>query len=150
MKSRSIVPLVFSLLVTSPSTEVLAQKSGSIDLYIAESTTETQQALSWQEIVDKASSPYEDKQAWINYFNVDRFFLSSKTYNNCLSQIDRLSLDVRIWQFPKFQKVHDTDINAAVNIRDEGLRILAAEHLATASGQRVRLSKGTAFRGNVG
>nr|MDZ8057114.1 hypothetical protein [Nostoc sp. EkiNYC01] len=52
-----------------------------------------------------------------------------------------------------------------MNIRDEGLRILsqcgldglrrratgvAGGHLATASGQRVRPSKGTAFRGNVG
>jgi putative transposase len=41
------------------------------------------------------------------------------------------------------------DINAAMNIRDEGLRLLAGGHLATASGQRVRPSKGTAFRGNV-
>jgi ankyrin repeat protein len=71
MKSRSIVPFVFSLLAIFPSTEVLAQKSGSIDLYLAENTAEVQQAPSWQEIVDKAPSLFEDKQAWIDYFNTE-------------------------------------------------------------------------------
>lgn len=84
------------------------------------------------------------------YIEVDRFFPSSKTCSNCLHQVDSLSLDIRSWQCPKCQTIHDRDINAAVNIRDEGLRILAGGHLAAASGQRVRPSKGTAFRGNVG
>ncbi|MCF4969249.1 IS200/IS605 family element RNA-guided endonuclease TnpB [Nostoc sp. CMAA1605] len=99
------------------------------------------------------------------YIEVDRFFPSSKTCSNCLHQVDRLNLDIRSWQCPKCQTIHDRDINAAVNIRDEGLRILsqcgldglrrratgvAGGHLATASGQRVRPSKGTAFRGDFG
>ncbi len=84
------------------------------------------------------------------YIEVDRFFPSSKTCSNCLHQVDNLGLDIRSWQCPKCQILHDRDINAAMNIRDEGLRLLAGGHLATASGQRVRPSKGTAFRGNVG
>ncbi len=84
------------------------------------------------------------------YIEVDRFFPSSKTCSNCLHQVDNLGLDIRSWQCPKCQMLHDRDINAAINIRDEGLRLLAGDHLATASGQRVRPSKGTAFRGNVG
>ena len=84
------------------------------------------------------------------YIEVDRFFPSSKTCNNCLHQIDILSLDIRSWQCPKCKTRHDRDINAAINIRDEGLRILAGGHLATASRRRVRPSKGTAFRGDVG
>lgn len=84
------------------------------------------------------------------YIEVDRFFPSSKTCNNCFYQLDTLKLDIRNWQCPKCQTLHDRDINAAINIRDEGLRILAGGHLATASGQRVRPSKGTAFRGNDG
>jgi putative transposase len=84
------------------------------------------------------------------YIEIDRFFPSSKTCSNCLHQLDNLSLDMRSWQCPKCQTVHDRDINAAMNIRDEGLRLLAGGHLANASRQRVRPSKGTAFRGNVG
>ena len=39
----------------------------------------------------------------------------------------------------------DRDIKAAKKIADEGLRLLAGGHLATASGERVRPSKGTAL-----
>jgi len=58
------------------------------------------------------------------YIEVDRFFPSSKTCSNCLNRVDSLSLDIRSWQCP---------------------RILAVGHTATASGGRVRPSKGTAF-----
>jgi len=79
------------------------------------------------------------------YIEVDRFFPSSKTCNHCLNQLDSLSLDMRLWQCRNCGTIHDRDINAAKNIRDEGLRILAVGHIATASGERVRPSKGTAF-----
>jgi putative transposase len=80
------------------------------------------------------------------YIEVDRFFPSSKTCNICLNQVGSLPLDVRFWDCTKcLTKNIDRDINAAQNIRDEGLRILAGGHLATASGVRVRPSKGTAF-----
>lgn len=87
------------------------------------------------------------KSEWFGkiYIEVDRFFPSSKTCSSCLDIRDHLSLDIRSWQCPKCQTIHDRDINAAMNIRDEGLRILAGGHLATASGERVRPSKGTAF-----
>ncbi|BAZ49737.1 transposase, IS608 family protein [Nostoc sp. NIES-4103] len=93
---------------------------------------------------------YKAERAGKTYIEVDRFFPSSKTCNNCLHQVNNLNLDIRSWQCPKCQTVHDRDINVALNIRDEGLRLLAGGHLAIASGQRVRPSKGTAFRGDVG
>jgi putative transposase len=60
------------------------------------------------------------------YLEVDRFFPSSKTCNVCLNQVRTLPLDVRTWQCEKCQTKHDRDINAARNIRDEGLRILTS------------------------
>ncbi|HEY9863444.1 MAG TPA: IS200/IS605 family element RNA-guided endonuclease TnpB [Candidatus Obscuribacterales bacterium] len=88
---------------------------------------------------------YKAEWAGKVYIEVDRFFPSSKTCSHCSNQVDNLNLDIRSWQCPKCQTIHDRDINAAVNIRDEGLRLLAGGHLAAASGERVRPSKGTAF-----
>ena len=88
---------------------------------------------------------YKSEWAGKTYIEVDRFYPSSKTCNNCLNRVDSLSLDIRSWQCPKCGEKHDRDINAAQNIRDEGLRILTVGHTVTASGGRVRPSKGTAF-----
>lgn len=60
------------------------------------------------------------------YVEVDRFFPSSKTCNVCLNRVDSLPLDVRFWQCEQCGTKHDRDINAAANIRDEGLRILTS------------------------
>ncbi|NER92564.1 MAG: IS200/IS605 family element transposase accessory protein TnpB [Symploca sp. SIO1B1] len=79
------------------------------------------------------------------YLEIDRFFPSSKTCYVCLNQVGNLPLNIREWTCRKCKTHHDRDINAAINIREEGLRILAGGHLATASGERVRPSKGTAF-----
>jgi putative transposase len=58
------------------------------------------------------------------YMEVDRFFPSSKTCRVCLNQVGSLSLDVRIWTCEHCQTTHDRDINAAINIKNEALRIL--------------------------
>jgi len=79
---------------------------------------------------------YKAEWAGKVYIEVDRFFPSSKICSHCSHQVDNLNLDIRSWQCPKCQTIHDRDINAAVNIRDEGLRLLAGGHLATASGER--------------
>ncbi|WP_413168405.1 RNA-guided endonuclease InsQ/TnpB family protein [Capilliphycus salinus ALCB114379] len=79
------------------------------------------------------------------YIEVDRFFSSSKICHVCSNQVGSLPLDIRQWTCSDCNTQHDRDINAAINIREEGLRLLAGGHLATASGVRVRPSKGTAF-----
>ena len=60
------------------------------------------------------------------YQEVDRFFPSSKTCHVCLNQAGSLPLDVRHWICEHCQTRHDRDINAAINLRDEGLRILTS------------------------
>jgi putative transposase len=71
------------------------------------------------------------------YVEVDRFFPSSKTCSVCLNRVDELPLDVRSWHCQKCETKHDRDVNAAINIRDEGLRLLALGTSATASGGQV-------------
>ncbi len=87
---------------------------------------------------------------------VDRFFPSSKTCSNCYHRVSSLSLDVRHWTCPSCGTNHDRDVNAAVNIKAEGLRLLnwagdptrALGTSATAGGGDVRPSRGrkTAMR----
>ncbi|MBD2018400.1 IS200/IS605 family element transposase accessory protein TnpB [Microcoleus sp. FACHB-53] len=60
------------------------------------------------------------------YQEVDRFFPSSKTCHVCLNQVASLPLKVRRWTCENCQTTHDRDINAAINLRDEGLRILTS------------------------
>lgn len=73
---------------------------------------------------------------------VDRFFPSSKTCSNCYHQVSSLPLDVRNWTCSSCGTNHDRDINAANNIKAEGLRLLALGTSATANGGNVRPSRG--------
>ena len=60
------------------------------------------------------------------YQEVDRFFPSSKTCHVCLNQVGNLSLAVRNWTCEHCKTSHERDLNAALNIRNEGLRILTS------------------------
>ena len=58
---------------------------------------------------------------------VDRFFPSSKLCSGCGHKVDEMRLDVRDWTCPKCQAVHvDRDLNAAINIKNEGLKQLSS------------------------
>lgn len=55
---------------------------------------------------------------------IDRFFPSSKECNGCKEKNTLLSLSDRIWVCPNCGTEHDRDVNAAKNIKEEGIRIL--------------------------
>jgi len=74
------------------------------------------------------------------YLEIDRFFPSSKTCHVCLNKVGSLPLDVRTWTCEHCQTTHDRDINAAINIRDSGLRIMSLGTSDTALGGTVRQS----------
>jgi putative transposase len=82
----------------------------------------------------KYKSEWEGK----TYLEIDRWFPSSKTCNVCLNKVDSLNLDVRSWTCSKCNTKHDRDINAAINIKNEGLRILSLGTRDTANGGNVR------------
>jgi putative transposase len=81
---------------------------------------------------------YKSEWSGKTYIEVDRFFASSKICNVCLNRVDSLDLNIRSWTCDRCQTHHDRDINAAINIRNEALRILALGTSATASGGDVR------------
>ena len=67
---------------------------------------------------------YKAEQEGKIYLEVDRFFPSSKTCHVCLNQVGSLPLEVRQWTCSSCKTTHDRDINAAISLRDEGLRLL--------------------------
>ncbi|MEG4308236.1 RNA-guided endonuclease TnpB family protein [Microcoleus sp. AT8-B1] len=84
----------------------------------------------------KYKSESEGKQ----YVEIDRWFPSSKTCHLCLNRVDNLTLDVRAWSCQRCGTHHDRDVNAATNIRNEALRILALGTSASACGEDVSRS----------
>jgi putative transposase len=59
---------------------------------------------------------------------VDRFYPSTQLCHDCGFKNETLTLADRTWRCPICGSVHDRDLNAAHNIRDEGLRLLAVGH----------------------
>ena len=55
---------------------------------------------------------------------IDRFYPSSKLCSSCGYKNNELQLSDREWVCPECGVVHDRDINAAVNIMNEGKRII--------------------------
>lgn len=76
----------------------------------------------WYELIRQLSY----KAEWNNrqYIKIDRFFASSQTCSccGCINSKTK-DLSIREWICPKCGTVHDRDINAAINILNEGLRI---------------------------
>ena len=66
------------------------------------------------------------KATWHNrqIIGIGRFYPSSKLCSCCGHKMDYMGLEVRQWTCPKCKAEHDRDINAAINIKNEGLRIL--------------------------
>ena len=56
---------------------------------------------------------------------VDRFYPSSKTCNHCGYVNKKLKLSDRQWVCPDCGEIIERDYNAALNIRDEGIRLIS-------------------------
>ncbi|MET7746606.1 RNA-guided endonuclease TnpB family protein [Streptomyces sp. NPDC005385] len=73
------------------------------------------------------------------FTRVDRFFPSSQLCSVCGVKDGPKSLDVREWTCQACGTVHDRDVNAARNIRTEGLKVAAGQaETQNARGARVR------------
>lgn len=63
------------------------------------------------------------------FVQIDTFFPSSKMCSCCGFKLEKLDLAMREWTCPHCGSHHDRDVNAAANIRAEGIRKLRAQGL---------------------
>jgi putative transposase len=76
----------------------------------------------WGELLRQLE--YKAKWYGRTFYQIDKFFPSSKTCNGCQFVLDDLPISVREWDCPNCQQHNDRDINAALNIRDKGIQDL--------------------------
>ncbi|MHA1490807.1 MAG: RNA-guided endonuclease TnpB family protein [Promethearchaeota archaeon] len=60
---------------------------------------------------------------------VDRYFPSSKLCSNCGYKNIELELKDREWTCPECKTHHDRDVNASVNLKKEGIRLLKEDNI---------------------
>lgn len=94
--------------------------------------------VSWYALIAKLE--YKAKEQCKHLVKIDPWFASSKTCHVCQHKIVNMALDVREWDCPACCTHHDRDINAALNIKHQGILKLKAEGLSVSAHRGMRKS----------
>lgn len=81
--------------------------------------------VSWSEFIRQL----EYKAQWYgrDFVKIDRYFASSQLCNVCgYKNIKIKNLSIRKWECPQCHTLHDRDMNASINILNEGLRLISS------------------------
>jgi len=86
---------------------------------------------SWYALMTKLD--YKAREQGKHLVKIDPWFASSKTCHVCQHKMDAMPLGVRSWECPACHTQHDRDINAALNIKHQGIVKLKAEGLSVSA-----------------
>ncbi|ERS86113.1 RNA-guided endonuclease InsQ/TnpB family protein [Halomonas sp. PBN3] len=93
---------------------------------------------SWHALTVKLH--YKAKEQGKHLVKIDPWFASSKTCHACQYKVDEMALSIRSWECPTCHTQHDRDINAALNIKHQGIIQLKAEGLSVSAHGGLRKS----------
>lgn len=86
---------------------------------------------SWHALTAKLD--YKAKEQGKHLVKIDPWFASSKTCHVCQHKLSGMALSVREWTCTSCGTHHDRDINAALNIKHQGIITLKAEGLSVSA-----------------
>lgn len=87
-----------------------------------------------------AKLEYKAAEKGVHLVKLDQWFASSKTCHCCGHKIPEMPLNKRIWQCPACHTDHDRDVNAALNIKQQGIFELQAAGLVVSAHGGLRKS----------
>ncbi|EWH00803.1 transposase, partial [Halomonas sp. BC04] len=94
---------------------------------------------SWHALITKLD--YKAREQGKHLVKIDPWFASSKTCHVCQHKMmDAMTLSIRSWECPACHAIHDRDINAALNIKHQGIINLKAEGLSVSAHRGLRKS----------
>ncbi len=94
---------------------------------------------SWHSLTEKLA--YKAERAGKHLVKIDQWFASSKTCSCCRYRMESMPLSVRSWDCPACGTTGiDRDINAAINVRQQGILKLRAEGLSVPANGGLRKS----------
>lgn len=86
---------------------------------------------SWGSLLTKLE--YKVSNTGKHFKKIDQWYASSKICSVCGYKAENMGLEIRKWQCASCQTKHDRDINAAINIKQQGLVLLKAEGLSVSA-----------------
>ncbi|WP_254274855.1 transposase [Halomonas sp. 3H] len=93
---------------------------------------------SWYGLITKLDDKAREQGKYL--VKIDPWFASSKTCHACQYKVDEMALSIRSWECPACHTQHDRDINAALNIKHQGIIQLKAEGLSVSAHGGLRKS----------
>ena len=113
-KSRELVENYEHIVIEDLAVKEMAKKSEGFGKYVGDT--------GWNTFTFYLEYKSEEKGQKI--VKVDRYYPSSQLCNVCgYRNSDLSNLAIREWRCPCCNSIHDRDINAAINIRNEGIRL---------------------------
>jgi putative transposase len=93
---------------------------------------------SWHALITKLA--YKAKEQGKHLVKIDPWFASSKTCHACQHKMASMPFNIREWACPGCNTAHDRDINAALNIKHQGILKLKTEGLSVSAHEGSRKS----------